>query len=394
MQCNALLGGMEYGLRDVPGDRQGWYLQGAFALAGGLEAASVRLASLGRGAGTRALNLVDDVADAARALENLCPGGRCQAMCFTVGTPVVTSEGLLGIEMVEVGDRVPQYGGEQCSIEPFVDDLASCAVITLEFENPFGYEDSLVVELMRSTEWLEANQVAVGGTVRLAFEELKVDDDGYVRSISSCPVIAQGEGCVVTGTFTHLNSDVLELTFANSALVLQPTALHPLWSEDRNDWVRAGLLLVGEHLRSESGPLEIATIQWVDGTHQVFNLEVAGNHTYLVGADAVLSHNSCSLEEAAQAAKNALQHVDDFFVPKKHLPDAGGRWARFADGTDANALIKESMESADALFFSNNVDNSVRVASDFKRVIGTNGETKLRTIVGLDGKIWSAFPVK
>lgn len=55
--------------------------------------------------------------------------------------------------------------------------------------------------------------------------------------------------------------------------------------------MRAGLLMVGEHLRSESGPLEIATMQWVDGTHQVFNLEVAGNHTYLVGVDAVLSHN-------------------------------------------------------------------------------------------------------
>jgi len=129
------------------------------------------------------------------AMEKICRGGVCQAMCFTAGTPVVTSEGLLGIEMVEVGDRVPQYGGEQCSIEPFVDDLASCAVITLEFENPFGYEDSLVVELMRSTKWLKANQVDAGGTVRLVFEEFKVEDDGYVRSISSCPVIAQGEGC-------------------------------------------------------------------------------------------------------------------------------------------------------------------------------------------------------
>ncbi len=99
------------------------------------------------------------------------------------------------MEMVEVDDRVPQYGGEQCSLEPFVEDLASWSVITFKFENPFGYEDSLVVELMRSTEWLEANHVDAGGTVRLVFEEFKVEDDGYVRSISSCPVIAQGEGC-------------------------------------------------------------------------------------------------------------------------------------------------------------------------------------------------------
>jgi hypothetical protein len=71
----------------------------------------------------------------------------------------------------------------------------------------------IIFDLIRSAEWLQTNKVQVGRDVRLAFEELKVDDDGYVRSISSCPVIEQGEGCIVTGTFTHLNSDVLELTF-------------------------------------------------------------------------------------------------------------------------------------------------------------------------------------
>lgn len=58
-----------------------------------------------------------------------------------------------------------------------------------EVRDPFGYEDTLSVELMRSTAWLEANEVEVGGWMRLAFEELKVDDDGWVRSISSCPEI-------------------------------------------------------------------------------------------------------------------------------------------------------------------------------------------------------------
>jgi hypothetical protein len=153
----------------------------------------------------------------------------------------------------------------------------------------------------------------------LASEDLKVDDDGYVRAISSCPVIAQNKGCVVTGTFTHLNNDVLELTFENSDLVLQPTGLHPLWSEDRNDWVRAGLLMVGEHLMSESGPLEIATIQWVDGTHQVFNLEVARDHTYLVGADAVLSHNVNACRLPRFEGPKPKYHVNPAHVPGQGL---------------------------------------------------------------------------
>jgi hypothetical protein len=144
---------------------------------------------------------------------------------------------------------------------------------------------------MRSSAWLQANSVNVGGTVRLAFEELRLDADGYVGSISSCPPIERGDGCVVTGTFSHLNRDVLELIFVGSDLVLQPTALHPLWSADHYDWVRAGQLEPGDKLLTEEGPLEVASVRWLDGIHQVYNLEVAGDHTYLVGDVGLLSHN-------------------------------------------------------------------------------------------------------
>jgi RHS repeat-associated protein len=221
--------------------------------------------------------------------------------CFTEGTLVTTTDGLVEIENVQVGDRAAQLNGEECFSEP-IEDPSSCAVVTIEFAN----EDGLRVELMRSSDWLEKNKVEVGGMVHLALEELDVDGDGHVVAMSSCPVIIVGLGCVVTGTFQRTHDDVLELSFVDSTLVLQPTSSHPLWSEDRNDWVRAGQLRVGEYLRSESGPLEISSIQQLDGIHQVFNLEVAGNHTYLVGADAVLSHNTCDLHfDDYNKARNA-----------------------------------------------------------------------------------------
>ncbi|MGM0555199.1 MAG: polymorphic toxin-type HINT domain-containing protein [Myxococcota bacterium] len=68
--------------------------------------------------------------------------------------------------------------------------------------------------------------------------------------------------------------------------------MHPLWSLDRDDWVRAGELEPGERLKSEAGPLVVEQVRELPSSHVVYNLEVAGDHKYLVGADGLLSHNN------------------------------------------------------------------------------------------------------
>jgi hypothetical protein len=108
--------------------------------------------------------------------------------CFTAGTPVVLATNELeSIEDVEVGDRVRQLAGATCSVEPFADAPETCRVVTLEFQDPYGYEDTLVVELMRSTDWLAANGAVERGAIHLAFEELGVDAPGRVVEIDACP---------------------------------------------------------------------------------------------------------------------------------------------------------------------------------------------------------------
>jgi hypothetical protein len=157
------------------------------------------------------------------------------------------------------------------------------------------------------------NGVELGAMVELAFSELKVEDAGLVTTVASCPPIERDDACLVTGTFRHLNRDVMEVTFANSDLVIEPTWLHPLWSLDRNGWVRAGKLEPGERLKSEAGPLVVDTVRELPSSHVVYNLEVAGDHKYLVGADGLLSHNNNGCWQGG--AKNALDHY------KKHKDD-------------------------------------------------------------------------
>jgi hypothetical protein len=46
------------------------------------------------------------------------------------------------------------------------------------------------------------------------------------------------------------------------------------------------------------------------------------------------------------------------------------------------------------MFLPNNQPASFRVIYDFGQPIGSRGETGLRVVVGDDGRIWTAFPVK
>jgi hypothetical protein len=93
-------------------------------------------------------------------------------------------------------------------------------------------------------------------------------------------------------------------------------------------------------------------------------------------------------------AFRAADNVDDFTVPLKHEPWASGNYARFAEGVDQHALIREALRSDGAMFLPNNRAGSFRVLYDFGRPIGTRGETGLRVVVGNDGRIWTAFPLK
>jgi len=44
--------------------------------------------------------------------------------------------------------------------------------------------------------------------------------------------------------------------------------------------------------------------------------------------------------------------------------------------------------------YPNSVENSYKIITDLGTPIGLNGETKILVILGTDGKVWTAYPVK
>ncbi len=73
------------------------------------------------------------------------------------------------------------------------------------------------------------------------------------------------------------------------------TANHPFWSEDRQDFIPAGDLQVGETLRTADGKLpQVTHIFPRDQVERVYNLEVDAAHVYHVSRGGVLVHNTYS----------------------------------------------------------------------------------------------------
>jgi hypothetical protein len=99
------------------------------------------------------------------------------------------------------------------------------------------------------------------------------------------------------------------------------------------------------------------------------------------------------LVRASEAAFRAAGRADEFALGAKHAAGAGGRWAKFADGVNPNAALREALSAPGARMLPNDA-NSFRVVTDLGRAVGTRGETGVRAIVDFEGHVVTWFPVR
>jgi Pretoxin HINT domain len=104
---------------------------------------------------------------------------------------------------------------------------------------------------------------------------------------------------------------------------LTTTVGHPFWVQDRGAWIAAEELGVGDLLREPAGQLErVQKLRLVTLADQrVYNLTVAGVHTYHAGAAFVLVHNCTdAVEVTSRAARR--QAMRDRGIPTSQQPSA------------------------------------------------------------------------
>ena len=149
------------------------------------------------------------------------------------------------------------------------------------------------VELLRPTRWVEQNQLAGGRRLPIQIPEIDVDGMATIHEVQACPRLAVGEGSFITGRFiTRRVEKTIEMRLEDGSTIVG-TAIHPVWSLDRNDWVPLGDLTEGKLLHSECGPIAVRSLRVHNQPTCVYNLEVHGEHVYQVGDLGLLVHNAC-----------------------------------------------------------------------------------------------------
>jgi hypothetical protein len=166
-----------------------------------------------------------------------------------------------------------------------------------------------------------------------------------------------GEGRLVTGKFEHSSAEVIDLFVDGVSEPIGTTSNHPFWSQDRQDFVQAGVLRIGERLRLRDGGTPVVTAAVARSQSvPVFNLEVDGEHVYYVATSGVLVHNAESYR-SEQEARDAGIPFD--------ANDPGDRASEFGHHqTEDHHPLKQSKT-----FFEDHIRPNVENA-DYDRVKG------------------------
>ena len=224
--------------------------------------------------------------------------------CFTAGTLITTADGFSPIETVRVGDRV--LTGDDSNTTEVDQSTWRLVKFSLKGEG----DDVFEIQRLYPANWIEKNGIKLGSRFPFAAPEMGIGGDAEVVDVKPCPAIVSAKGRVVLMTVTHFNPAVLQLTLAGMNKPLEPTAMHRLFSADRNDWVQAQELRVGDHLKTADGMVEVLAIAHKPGIHRVYNMEVETEHRYLVSKLQVVSHNSCAADSNVVSESSRRRALD------------------------------------------------------------------------------------
>jgi Pretoxin HINT domain len=210
---------------------------------------------------------------------------------------------LLPIEDVPLGARIPTKNPRPWEYDDSFPEpnQATWAKLSITmYRTDGGIVDA---ELIRPRWWIKSVGIEAGKLLPMNIEELQVKGSALVTSVDECPEIAGGEGSVVTARFctreVHTIARVEILGPDGQIETLEGTTIHPIWSEDRQDWVPLGELIEKETLRVADGPSVVLSLIILNQPIAVYNIEVHGEHVYQVGELGVLVHNAA--DDCAEA---------------------------------------------------------------------------------------------
>lgn len=146
-------------------------------------------------------------------------------------------------------------------------------------------------------------------------EEIRVGD--YVMSYNE--ITKEFSKQQVTELFVSEVDKTIELSFGNTTI--ESTLNHPYYSISRQGWVEASDLFIGELVLDSNNKTQNITekkIKRYENLAKVYNFTVDVNHTYFVGENSILVHNTCT---TLQSQRN--KGVSEAWKLERKAVDAG-----------------------------------------------------------------------
>ncbi|HVC96161.1 MAG TPA: RHS repeat-associated core domain-containing protein, partial [Pirellulales bacterium] len=197
------------------------------------------------------------------------------------------------IEDIRVGDRVLAGNPtDELDLSLGLDEPDAATWRKLVLRAPKADGTWSDIELLRPVWWLEQETRRVAGRVWITVPECDIDANAELLDVQPCPAIAKGSGRVVTGTFARSSANVIDLRVAGLDDPIGTTANHRFWCENRNSFVPAAELQVGDELWSLGAATRVLAVGARSRAERVFNLEVQFEHVYQVSPQGVLVHNA------------------------------------------------------------------------------------------------------
>ncbi len=265
-------------------------------------------------------------------------------VCFTAGTLVHKASGEKAIETQNVGQRVLTVGtlatAQLPGDDPTEINPAIYRLVRLRTTKPLGGGSVVHAALLRQLSWLSENHVVEGGMIPFCVPELSIEGPACVLAIEPCPEIEPGRGRVITGTFRTTNCRVLQVRLPGEDRPLEPTPPHRFKSLDRNDWIPAEELRIGENLQTKAGQVGVESVEEKLGLYEVYNVQIEVEHHYFVGKTGVLVHNACERQLLFPFMEEEEAEVSAFNLPDYQTQ---GPWGWFQGSNSQAALCSRSM---------------------------------------------------
>ena len=221
------------------------------------------------------------------------PGKPNKTGCWRAGMATWTQAGTRAIERLVVGEALEGAREEErkhLGMPHWVErDRTKLRVVQLVREADGCRHE---VERLFHASWLELQGAGMGKPLWIELPEQGLMGEMVVMDIGPCPELPPAGIPMVVGRFCHTGARTIELRVQGEAEPWGVTPSHLIWSVDREDWVEAGKLRVGERLQGRNGVAMVLGVEWTLGEEPVYNIEVDGDHCYRVGQQGLLVHNN------------------------------------------------------------------------------------------------------